>query len=58
MNYIRERQIFCYLFFVNSKNRTNEYNKTETDSQRLNWWLPLGREKKVKDKGKKSSDVT
>ena len=29
------------------KKKINEYNKTETDSQieRINWWLPVGRGK-------------
>jgi len=47
----RDRQnILCYHFFVQSKNKINIYNKTETDSQkqRTNYWFPVGR---GKDKG-------
>ena len=29
----RERQIFCNSLCVESKNKTNEYNSTKTDSQ-------------------------
>ena len=41
----REKQIlhgFTYMW--NPKNKTNKYNKIETDAgiQRTNWWLPEG----------------
>ena len=52
----RERQmLYIFTYVWNLKNNTNEYNKTETESQRTNWWLLEMRmnEGRGKDRGRR-----
>ena len=41
----QKKKILCFHLYVEFKKikEMNGYNKTETDSQRTNYWLPLGR---------------
>ena len=43
---VRKTNAICFHLYLESKNKVNEYNKTETDSQtqRTNQWIPMERE--------------
>ena len=43
-----DKDKYCMIhLYVESRNKANNQNKTETDSriQRTNWWLPKGRQR-------------
>ena len=56
-----EKDKYCMIHLhVESRNKANNQNKTETDSwmQRTNWWLPNGRQREGRDETGKAIEGT